>query len=783
MEPFQQEVRFAVVVYGGVSLAIYINGVAQELLRLVRATAPEPGKAAGRAADRPLSKLEEVYRKLACAVVGPDGEIGGARVVTMGGEEVVETDGHVRKRFIVDVLSGTSAGGINAIFLAKALAGDQTLDDLAALWLDEADIALLLNDRKSLELGLRLQDPPQSLLNSQRMYLKLLQALDAMDDASERAEREGGPPRRQLATELDLFTTTTDLDGVPLPIELSDQMVLERRHRNVFHFQHPSQHPRADRVEKIQRLEPQSDFSWDINPFLAFAARCTSAFPFAFEPMALCDVPAIVGNQRRHGDQKYCDAKEAEAYWKRFYLDYTRPPVNNTPFSTRAFGDGGYLDNKPFTYAIETITTRQSDLPVDRKLIYIEPNPENPVELQLAREGARPDALENSLKALITLPGYEVIRQDLERVLEWNRNVLRVRRVAERIGAMVADTATVEGSVGSLGYRSYWRLRLSGTVDRMADRVCVAYNQDPKSGIGAVIRILSGIWRSRVIDGDVARERSFLEAYDDEFLVRAIQYLRARIDERRSEEAQDDRHELASIRRALDEVARRDRLEALNSLPAGSTRDVEILRAVADPTYETDAITFADKERAAGHAGRKARALRLIVSEGWEARITALDGTLRSGYAAGLIAVQKRLQALTERYGGWATFEVYDSALFPMVFGTGLGEFDEVDIVRISPADSKAEGVRRFAPRQPGQSKLKGTRFGAFGAFLDRTWRENDLLWGRLDGAERLITAVLPGAQREVEKLRKTLIAEAHLAIAEEWDRATSAQPRKEQLS
>ena len=37
----QREVRFAVVMYGGVSLAIYINGVAQELLNMVRATAPK----------------------------------------------------------------------------------------------------------------------------------------------------------------------------------------------------------------------------------------------------------------------------------------------------------------------------------------------------------------------------------------------------------------------------------------------------------------------------------------------------------------------------------------------------------------------------------------------------------------------------------------------------------------------------------------------------------------------------------------------------------------------
>jgi len=32
----EREVRFAVVMYGGVSLAIYINGVAQELLDMVR---------------------------------------------------------------------------------------------------------------------------------------------------------------------------------------------------------------------------------------------------------------------------------------------------------------------------------------------------------------------------------------------------------------------------------------------------------------------------------------------------------------------------------------------------------------------------------------------------------------------------------------------------------------------------------------------------------------------------------------------------------------------------
>src|SRR5262245_6215523 len=55
---YSQEIRFAVVMYGGVSLAVYINGVAQELFNLVRATA------ALSADDPPLNSSQRVYRKL-----------------------------------------------------------------------------------------------------------------------------------------------------------------------------------------------------------------------------------------------------------------------------------------------------------------------------------------------------------------------------------------------------------------------------------------------------------------------------------------------------------------------------------------------------------------------------------------------------------------------------------------------------------------------------------------------------------------------------------------------
>src|SRR5256885_16907407 len=68
----EREVRFAVVMYGGVSLAIYINGVAQELLNMVRATATAPTEDTKDQDDKkwePLVKGKlpgamEVYRKL-----------------------------------------------------------------------------------------------------------------------------------------------------------------------------------------------------------------------------------------------------------------------------------------------------------------------------------------------------------------------------------------------------------------------------------------------------------------------------------------------------------------------------------------------------------------------------------------------------------------------------------------------------------------------------------------------------------------------------------------------
>jgi Protein of unknown function (DUF3376) len=79
-----------------------------------------------------------------------------------------------------------------------------------------------------------------------------------------------------------------------------------------------------------------------------------------------------------------------------------------------------------------------------------------------------------------------------------------------------------------------------------------------------------------------------------------------------------------------------------------------------------------------------------------------------------------------------------------------------VDVFRISPEES---------PRESRLNKLAGTALAHFGAFLDASWRVNDILWGRMDGAQRLLDVLLPG---DNNKLHDKLVDEAHQAILNE---------------
>jgi hypothetical protein len=69
-------------------------------------------------------------------------------------------------------------------------------------------------------------------------------------------------------------------------------------------------------------------------------------------------------------------------------------------------------------------------------------------------------------------------------------------------------------------------------------------------------------------------------------------------------------------------------------------------------------------------------------------------------------------------------------------------------------------------PTDPDKPKLAGMAVMHFGAFFKRDGREKDYLWGRLDGAERLIGLLLGDDHSEEERAK--WCRKAFAAIAEE---------------
>jgi patatin-related protein len=550
-----QEVRFAVVMYGGVSLAIYINGIAQELLRIVRSTSSSRDDGQGNNTPVPAEELqgtERVYRRLSCLLSDPQ-LLKELRASLDNNQprstpDIVDhrmAENIVNTRFIVDVLSGTSAGGINAIYLAKALANDQKLDELKKLWVTEGDIALLINDKKSVsDLQLSNQQPPQSLLNSRRMYFKLLKALQDMEQS--RKSRKGFVSPH--VDELDLFITTTDIEGLIFPLRLSDTVVYERRHRNVFHFKYAT--PEATGSER-------NDFLSKNDPFLAFAARCTSSFPFAFEPMRLCDIDEVLDCFPEFDNK---DARKlALEDWKSFFkANKDQLSGKEIEFHERSYGDGGYLDNKPFSFATETLLRRDAPVVVDRKLIYIEPSPEHPEDQPPRKQ--KYQALENVKAALLDLPTYETIREDLQRVMDRNELIKRVNRITaaierdldnqgewKRPSVAPGEWATLDlaGLVTKFGvyYLPYRRLRISSTTDELAKLVARMLDLNPESAQFTAVRHLIHAWREEAYPdyhrpGETEEEHKttrtasqFLIDFDFQYWVRRLNFTRGKIDQ------------------------------------------------------------------------------------------------------------------------------------------------------------------------------------------------------------------------------------------------------------
>jgi patatin-related protein len=377
-----QDIRIAVVMNGGVSLAVWIGGVARELNRLTSAKAGD-GSCYGQLLDV------------------------------------------VRATARVDVFAGTSAGGINAGFLALAAAYGSDLKPLAGLWADKGGLLDLLRNP--------MDSKTPSLLKGDEYFLKeLRRAFQRLLPADRKAAYR--PPDQ---VPLDLTITTSILNGrieqfeddfgTPIP---------QREHRGRFHF------VRDDRVS-VEKDPFAKEAIW---AQLALAARSTASFPFAFEASF---VPVDPGTKEPPYHPRIDDS------------------IANFKFS-RFVVDGGVLLNMPVKPAIDAIFKQKADRQVNRVLAYINPDPGVVVESEPDIFSNPPSVADVMTAAMVRLPAAQSIAQDLSDLREHNRRVRDQRRLRPNL---LADLGRTVQGLAPLLFDAYRRVRIARAANRIADLV------------------------------------------------------------------------------------------------------------------------------------------------------------------------------------------------------------------------------------------------------------------------------------------------------------------------
>jgi patatin-related protein len=752
---FEREIRFALVMYGGVSLAIYINGVTQEFLHLVKSTAVD---ANGNLLLTEVSGTEKVYRQLA-SLLNSAGEMN-------------QPDDTLRTKFIVDIASGSSAGGINALFLGKALANNLSLDQLQDLWIMQAGFEDLLNDSRGIEGDTFSQNPPKSLLNSSSIYNKLVNAFVGMELSSQK-------PHVPLQPEMDVFATATDLQGLELPIELADEQVFEKKHKQVFHLRFAT--------DEKGHIVP-NDFSHEMNSFLAFAARATSSFPVAFEPMCLGDIDKVLAQNPR-ANRLY---RSTEVKLKDFFQDYTSS-LQDGGYLKRAFGDGGDLDNKPFSHAIDMLSQRTTDLPMQRKLVYIEPSPD---KVEVNEVLSPPDFIQNTLAATVTLHQNETIREDLQHILDRNRLIDRVKEVTAQVDQDVQTwksnregfinrregseyqqrTITDEIHDRGPGYAGYYRLKVRCVSDDLAGIVTRAAELLETSDEYRAIRYLIGYWRNATYKEDIPGDKggsAYLLAFDLGYRQRRLRFLLNKLDEIYPSHNSVERQEIKSLKKELNKVAKKlgdlqrrgeqrgsanfifDEVKKLKIDAAGRMwlRDLLGMRSAERDAEVRKTIPLKALQEIADFISGEYRSVLIEAADNMK---FCLDPNHANAKTPSARALREQMKQLFDEY------EFYDQVIFPIFYETSVGEAEPASVIRISPQDATSLIDESNDSRK--RKKLAGTTLFHFGAFFDRLWRSNDVLWGRLDGAERIITSLLPRNSKHAKKLIKA----AHLEIIRE---------------
>lgn len=747
-----EELRFAVVMNGGVSLAVWMGGATLEIDRVTHDDGP----------------YEHLLRMVGAS----------ARA---------------------DVISGTSAGGINGAALALSQVNQHAdLRVLRDVWADQGRMESLLREP--------FRGEPPSLLKGDELFLpQLAEAFRRLADPFE--------PSRSNDYPIDLTITTTLLHGVSMTtIDSLGQRLFQQVHEGRFHFRRDPDATMPLGKTRSRDFE-ESQIELTANR-LALASRSTAGFPIAFEP-SFVPVASTVGRT----DTYLRPDMDPVASWG----SHEGPDPSKQDCSRFAV-DGGVLVNTPTKAALEAIDRMPADGPVRRVMLLLHPHAAGEMSEQ-PDVGKEPPVLTRSTVGLLGAMSSQAGRSFVERVEARNRTGGGRRATRQQL---LADLAAGGGHPAErlevlakqlLPHYTSLRIRAAGDlarlvppvegwpVDRIRDAIVAAHAAwqrnpgTPRPGEGPVPYVpadlppagVRQLW-TRTSQTGPGEQPAASWAWGitavEHLAESAMDFLKRLVWVLPSGPLYDDvttaRQKLHRAR--ADVRGLRDDLDAQWSerLP------VEPDRAYWAKRLETYRYAMFDGAAPPGDAGDIAR----ITTGG---RIGARCSSVAREIAQIVRCVVGRLaisaappdarQLALAGLDGWITLLASHSTdaeeaeglrsgerLLGRLLNLGIvmtciGETTDTESEQtVELAQISLHADNPFASRsRTADDKAAGMALSRFSGFLKRSWRINDWIWGRMDAATILCRAILdPRRLRRVAELQGTMKPGAdHRALAD----------------
>lgn len=720
------ELRVATMMTGGVSLAVWMAGVARELNLLAQAS--QWRRAGGTFPTNSRLTAES------------------AKSLRLYAELLDMLDMIID----VDILSGTSAGGLNAALLASSRVSGADLGGLRDLWLDLGALTDLLRDPRD-------EFTPSLLYGDEQLYATFAKQLPKLELGPFPPTEFPGGIRIPSTT---LYVTTTLLSGEASSFTDSfGTRVQYVNRRGLFTF------------TETDLAQP------GIASALALAARSSAAFPLAFEPSF---VPFMEGTPA----QGAIPARPPMAP----YANITRP---------HWVADGSLLDNRPIDVLLKRICDRPARRPVRRVLLFVVPSSGPATTLLPQTSADKADERLGLLAGLLRDLGAittQSIATDL-RAIRGHQD-----RTAARIGAKLrlAELAATLPRGSRLLTPPLLTDYQLGEAKRHARELTDALLRQLDSWPLVSDTSTAGVpqtWAAEVATADI--EKACRQHITQAMLSCWSQPPNQPLPERTDALAQygQPAYELAkgsalAVARAAYHLVQSDadiaELAALTAAihaagPSPTAVDLgELVRAVcADKVLQKGSLKDAAALIADGYLQQLT-----VQADAWdrlgEALVNGYDTLTRlSADAAPTVGGEPGSQLPHERVGALDTYLNYlgaggDRATIAMkLFDLAVtqramlpedsGIEEPLELVQVS-ADTRSLLAPDFGTAE---KKLTGMQFHHFGAFYKRSWRVNDWVWGRLDGAGWLVHVLLN--PRRVHWIAQTRVGTPKLEKRSQW--------------